>query len=467
MDRFAVRVAAFAVGLLLGGFSVSSWAVVTPWPSYYKGLVFKSGIPSESGTISVEAPYSSWPAEPDGAGGAKFKGGQTLKLPGAQANMNLSRLVTLSNLARGARIASGVLGPVMLVGLAYEGINWAVDHWETEESVPDASGIGIQWWGYVSGSTKYGSGATPLAACNAFVSGPGGYGPGYYCLRRAGDDKPDNLGVYCETQWCSDGSFSYHKPDGTTVGFNQVVKYMIAPCNAGATRDPATGVCMTTDVRSATDAEVETALSNALAADPNKAPAVLEKISEAVSPLNLNPEPLQVTGPASVQGPTSSSTTINTGGTTTDNRSVVYNMTYNGGTVTVTQTTSSTVTRPDNSTETTTTTTQAGDGGGSEKPPEQSDLCKDHPEISACQELGDDEPDVPELEHQERTFSMSPEMSAAGSCPAPQSLSILGSSYDLSWQPLCDLASGVRPVVLALSWLGATFFVFAVGSRST
>lgn len=219
--------------------------------------------------------------------------------------------------------------------------------------------------------------------------------------------------------------------------------------------------------RLATDAEVDTALGNALAADPNKAPAVLEKIVESVPPLDLEPQALQVSGPASVQGPTSSSTTINANGTTVDNRSVVYNMTYNGGNVTVTQTTTSTITYPDNSTETNTTSTQAGDGGGSEKPPEQSDLCKDHPDISACQELGRDDPDVPDLPHQERTFSMAPEMSAAGSCPASASLSILGKSYQLSWQPLCDLASGVRPVVLALSWLGAAVFVFGVGSRAT
>lgn len=445
VDRVALRLTAFAVGLALGGFSAATWAIATPWPKNFGGGVYK--IPELTKPVSIEAPYSVWPALSDGAGGAKFQGKQVVKLPGAQATVNLSRAVTLSNLARGARIASGLLGPVALVGLAYEGIVWLNGHWETVGQTVELA-QGWRHFGPWSACDSAADGCTSAAAMTAAMNGY--FGVGMYRITDVGSPVLEGSGFLMIT-------YAYETLNAsgavTGSGTQQVGRVPIPGESFEAGR-------------LATEGEVETALSNGLAADPSKAPAVLEKIVEAVPPLNLNPEPLQVSGPASVQGATTSSTTINANGTTVDNRTVTYNMTYNGGNVTVTQTTSSTVTHPDNSTSTTTTTTDAGDGGGEETPPDKSDLCKEHPEISACQELGEDQ-DTPELPHQERTFSMAPEMSAAGSCPSPQALSILGGSYELSWQPLCDLASGVRPVVLALSWLGASMFVFAVGSRAT
>lgn len=449
MARAALRWWGFGLGIALGAFSVSSWAVVTPWPSTFKGATFTSAV--TGGAVSIEAPFSVWPPVADGAGGAKFAGKQVLRLPGASAELGLSRLVTVANLARGARIAASFGSIIGLAGLAYEGITWAVDHFEAPADV----------YAYPSGVTpqrNFWQDGFQGQACNS---------QGEHCsysdvvafwLAKEGAIYGGTWTLFSES----------HVGTCETVGQCQHT----ITIKSGATTHTRTIFSAGSDgptstMGPASDAQIESSLSSALAADPSKAPGVLEWVKEAVPLMDLNPGPLEVSGPSSVSGPTVTNVTVNDAGTKTENRTTNFNLTYNNGNVTVTQTTTTTVTNPDNSQSTSTETTSAGSGGGSEAPPEKSDLCLEHPEISACQELGPDDPPEPELPHEDRNFSFSPEMSAAGSCPAPVPLSILGRSYDLSWQPLCDLASGVRPVVLALAWLGAAAFVFAVGSRAS
>jgi hypothetical protein len=40
------------------------------------------------------------------------------------------------------------------------------------------------------------------------------------------------------------------------------------------------------------------------------------------------------------------------------------------------------------------------------------------------------------------------ELGAAPACPAPQSVNVLGRSFEFEWDPMCDFALGVRPFVL-------------------
>lgn len=50
----------------------------------------------------------------------------------------------------------------------------------------------------------------------------------------------------------------------------------------------------------------------------------------------------------------------------------------------------------------------------------------------------------------------------AGECPE-DTFSVFGTEYDVPWQPMCDFATGVRPLVLGAAWLTAIFIVVRVG----
>lgn len=461
MDRAAL-IAGVAVVLALVA-PTSHAFVQYKWPRGVQIKAATNGVPVVSGALAQIASAAA------GGGAAALRANQALRIGAdASAALSLSRTVPLANLARVARIASGVLGPVALVGLAYEGLVWVSDHWETEETVPDASGLGIEWYGYVSpnGSTKYGAGSTPLEACNAYVSGPSGYGAGYYCVRTGGDDKPNDLSSYCQSSWCADGTFTFKNPSGGTVGSNQSVYYKLSPCNAGATRDPDTGVCMLTGQRAATDPEVEAAISTALQAEPSKAGQVLDESLAVPAALSaLQPDPQVVTGPATVPGPSTQRVVVGPEGTTTHNSDVQYNLSYTGDVVTVTSTVTTVTVHPDSSTTTETSDTAAPPGDPASEEDAPKDECEEHPDRVGCADLGDPEDfDLPE---QDRSMSWAPAFSASGSCPSDKPFTVGGRSFSMSWVPVCDLATGVRPVIIAVAWLSAAVFVFGASRKAT
>ena len=55
---------------------------------------------------------------------------------------------------------------------------------------------------------------------------------------------------------------------------------------------------------------------------------------------------------------------------------------------------------------------------------------------------------------------------SAGVCPAPSSMTIAHKTYFFKWDLYCDFASGVRPIILAFSWLAAAYIVVG-GLRSS
>jgi len=74
--------------------------------------------------------------------------------------------------------------------------------------------------------------------------------------------------------------------------------------------------------------------------------------------------------------------------------------------------------------------------------------------------LTEDPPPVPEVsipvEPLEDFFVGS---SPVGSCPAPFQISVFSRSYDISYQPFCDLAIILNPLVISIGWILAAFIV--------
>lgn len=100
------------------------------------------------------------------------------------------------------------------------------------------------------------------------------------------------------------------------------------------------------------------------------------------------------------------------------------------------------------------------------KPEEQQQLCEKFPDILACQKL--DTPEAKDLAREEVQISISP-LGGWGAedaaCPAPKTAMVMGREVSLSWQPVCDFATGLRPLVIALAWLSAATMLIVVARR--
>ena len=91
-------------------------------------------------------------------------------------------------------------------------------------------------------------------------------------------------------------------------------------------------------------------------------------------------------------------------------------------------------------------------------------LCKVFPKILACDELPEKE--EPNLEIPKETidlkFTTDNTFKEYGECPAPVTFQALGTEYKISLEPACNLAAMMRPFIIAMAWLVASFFVARV-----
>ena len=91
------------------------------------------------------------------------------------------------------------------------------------------------------------------------------------------------------------------------------------------------------------------------------------------------------------------------------------------------------------------------------------DLCKEHPDILACDtvpdkpETTDTDFDIPKEEVSIK-FTHDNVFPTDGVCPVPVQFQAFGSTFGFSMQPVCDLASMLRPMIIAFAWLVAAFF---------
>jgi hypothetical protein len=121
-------------------------------------------------------------------------------------------------------------------------------------------------------------------------------------------------------------------------------------------------------------------------------------------------------------------------------------ITYNSSNVTNT-------TNPDGTTQTQ-TVTQSG------TPDKTTDLCSQHPDAAACQQLGTPT-DGPAIAHATKSISVTPvNFSGSAQCPAPVAFTAMGKAYSFDYSPLCSkLSAVVAPLLAALSALVAAWIL--------
>lgn len=130
--------------------------------------------------------------------------------------------------------------------------------------------------------------------------------------------------------------------------------------------------------------------------------------------------------------------------------------TYDSTTTTITNVTNNTT----NTTTTTTTTTNPT------QDTKQNDLCQLYPEILACSKLNN--PTIPPsgtLETRD-LFDFSAPLSSSGSCPSDLTATLISGQLPitLSYQPLCQFGTSLKPIVLAL-FIISSIYVLTGSSR--
>ena len=91
-------------------------------------------------------------------------------------------------------------------------------------------------------------------------------------------------------------------------------------------------------------------------------------------------------------------------------------------------------------------------------------LCKVFPNILACDELPEKEEPNLEIPQETIDLNFTPDntFKEYGECPAPITFQALGAEYKISLEPACNLAAMMRPFIIAMAWLVASFFVARV-----
>lgn len=99
------------------------------------------------------------------------------------------------------------------------------------------------------------------------------------------------------------------------------------------------------------------------------------------------------------------------------------------------------------------------------EPVDQTDFCIEFPERAGCAVFG--EPPVAETVPNENIpVTYSPlSFNSPASCPAPIAFSMMGTAYAISYDPMCDFMSWMRPLFLAFGAIAAAY-IFAEGFKS-
>lgn len=91
-------------------------------------------------------------------------------------------------------------------------------------------------------------------------------------------------------------------------------------------------------------------------------------------------------------------------------------------------------------------------------------LCEMFPRILACDEQPETEEPNLEIPQETIDLNFTPDntFSEYSECPAPVTFQALGAEYKISLEPACNLAAMMRPFIIAMAWLVASFFVARV-----
>lgn len=320
--------------LVVAGFGVSAVAqaqTLATWPRSDKVLVRNSaGVPVLLDLSNVR------PSTGNAGGGGTLRAVQRMTVGGVGAELGLSRVVNGATLARAVRMAARVSGPVAIGSLVLDGIRWANGEWQEDRSKFDPYSQ-KNWFHQLSGLSC----ASVAGKCGiekARAEAVQHYTEGMIEVQITGTMRTSPPG---ETEVYS-VAWQGKMPRGKDVP----PEPMAGTLPLWGVDKSASGV---PEWQPAQDGSMESAIGKALRSSEGGGqlldnPVVRDQLDAAGGA-----DPLQVAGPAALNGGTRTQTTTRPDGTTaTTTTTTTYNVTYNNNVVNVTQTT--TTTNPDGST---------------------------------------------------------------------------------------------------------------------
>jgi len=233
--------------------------------------------------------------------------------------------------------------------------------------------------------------------------------------------------------------------------FSQTCQYTDSPSYSGGNSFSVYGVASGTSSQPATLQELENAIAakSSWPTDSKISQAIAD--AQSVTGDKIQTSSPTITGPATSPGTTS--TVANADGTTTTT-TTNYNHTYQGDNI---STTSVTVVNNYNPvTNTTTTETKTESPVAKEEQPTD---CDKYPDSAGCADLGT-APTADTLNKTTQAVSVGTvSFASGGSCPAPLTFSVIGQSYGVSYQPLCDQMFILRALFLAMAGVLAAYIL--------
>ena len=196
-----------------------------------------------------------------------------------------------------------------------------------------------------------------------------------------------------------------------------------------------------------------------------------------IDPFKVDLQWEKASGPATLPAPaptTTTTTKVNPDGsttTTTTTTTKTPTATYTGNKIDVSEK-EKTTTEEKTCTDTVNCTapTKPKPDEETDKPaPEETDLCKLHPDILACVKVakpGELEPTP--VPNDVKNLQITPDQGwgpSAGTCPAPKTAQVMGVALEMPFTMLCDFASAIKPLFIAFAWLSAALTFFGFGRK--
>lgn len=408
--------------------------------------------------------------------------GAPLRLGGKDISVNAARTMTPIAIGRASALALKTL-PVVGTGIAL----W--DLWDAVRVTPDGAGglvvdmgadqvnsTGTVWscsGGF--GTVASGSGSSPALACEAYAVNINASTFGNETYNGSGcfNRKTYSLGAATGAQsfW-----LQYVNTGRTAPGWSTTCSTFTVAQGAGVNATSSTsnvlkcpasidasnpaysipeGMPPDPDGKCRTARYNHSPISAEAAADrlEEKSPPTGEQLKDLAQDAiargqSIEASERQLSGPTSVPGAPTTTTTQNPDGTTkTVTKTPTTNYTYNTNTVNYSITT---VTVTNNNGQVTTETEGTT--------PEETDACKAAPDSLGCSKMGTPPTDAPQWQTRDVIFTPE-DLGFGGSCPAPESVQIRDFTVGWSYEPVCDLAPYIRFALLAFAAIGAISIV--------